>query len=395
MSILKKMKYIFLISAVCLLSGCGTATEQPEVTETELLEDNTERDETILTEAISCIQDKKYPQAIGLLSGIEGNEQAEDLLRQLRYLISGSYIANLNTGVAAIDNTGKVKIEIDDTVYKEIGLGVSSDWENIISLSDGGERLDALDKDGIIHSTSDEDVDSIPTAEKLKSYSDISMLSTDFDNYVLLSSTGQIDAYSKKDGDALDYYKNEVSSLRDVVDVVTGQSRIAALKRDGTVYVADYDKYCNIPDADMYDEIAEWTDIVDISADTIGPIAGLKSDGTVVCSKTDLKGLNGEIIKSRYPYDVSGWNNIIAISNGNSNLLGLKRDGTVVATGNNEHKQLEVSDWQDIVAIAAGDWISIGLKSDGTLVIAGEVSENVDQPDVSGINNLYVPTINY
>lgn len=389
------MKYIFLISAVCMLSGCGTATEQPEATGTELLEDNADSDETILTEAISCIQDKKYPQAIGLLSGIEGNEQAEDLLRQLRYLISGSYIANLNVGVAAIDNGGKVKIELDDTIYKDEEYGKSSDWENIISLSDAQGRLDALDKEGNIHSTRGTNTDDIPVVEKLKSYKDISMLSTDFDNYVLLSNTGQIDAYSKKEGDALDYYKNEVSSLRDVVDVITGQIRIAALKRDGTVYVADYNKYYNAPDDDMYDEIAEWTDIVDISADTAGPIAGLKSDGTVVCTKTDLKGLNGEIIKSRYPYDVSGWNNIIAISSSYSSLLGLKRDGTVVATGNNEHKQLEVSDWHDIVAIAAGGWISIGLKSDGTLVIAGEVSENVDQPDVSGINNLYVPTINY
>jgi len=56
---------------------------------------------------------------------------------------------------------------------------------------------------------------------------------------------------------------------------------------------------------------------------------------------------------------------------------------------------LEVSDWTNIVAVAAGDWISIGLKSDGTLVIAGKTEEGVTTPDVSGVNNLYVPTITY
>lgn len=388
MSITNKVKAIFLITAVCLLSGCGTATEQPEVTGTEVLEDNTDSDETILREAISCIQDKKYPQAIGLLSGIEDNEQAEDLLKQLRYLISGAYIANLNAGAAAIDNSGKVRIALDDTVYKENAYGKSSDWENIISLSSGGERLDALDKDGTIHSTRGTNTDDIPVVEKLKSYTDISVISTDFDNYILLSNTGRIDAYSKRYGDALGYYKNEISSLRDVVDVITGQLSIAALKRDGTVYVADYNKYYKSPDDYMYDEITNWTDIVDISADVTFPIAGLKSDGTVVVSTSKIKGANYSV-----SYDVSNWTDIIAISNGNSSLLGLKRDGTVVATGNNEHKQLEVSGWHDIVAIATGDWISIGLKSDGTLVIAGEVGEGVAQPDVSGINNLYVPII--
>ena len=378
-----KAKCIFLLVFTCLLSGCGITTEVPKVTGTEIQEEKAESDESILKEAISYIQEKRYPQAIGLLSKVEDNKQAEELLKQLRYIISGSYIANINAGVAAIDNNGKVKIAIDDIIYKSNGLGKSSNWTNIVSLSAGGGRLDALDKEGSIHCTGDIEPYDKAVVEQLHSYTDISILSTDYGDYVTLSKTGRVDAYNEST-DALDLFRDEISKLKDVVDVVTGQIRMAALKKDGTVYVADYNKYLNTPDSYFYDEVADWTDIVDISAESIGSIAGLKSDGTVVVSTSDNKYIS---------FDVSGWNDIIAISKGNNSLLGLKRDGTVVATGNNEHKQLEVSDWHDIVAIAAGDWISIGLKSDGTLVIAGEVEDGVDQPDVSNINNLYVPTI--
>ena len=51
--------------------------------------------------------------------------------------------------------------------------------------------------------------------------------------------------------------------------------------------------------------------------------------------------------------------------------MGLKSDGTVVATGNNEYGQCNVSEWRDIVAIVAGWDCTFGLKSDGTVVACG------------------------
>ena len=46
----------------------------------------------------------------------------------------------------------------------------------------------------------------------------------------------------------------------------------------------------------------------------------------------------------------------------------MKADGTVVAVGNNADGQCDVSDWTDIVAIAAGTNFTVGLKSDGTVI---------------------------
>lgn len=403
-----KIKHILLIMAICFIGGCGTGrqdtadnitnqntvntkvTDEAMPTVTKVLTDDTEiADEAKLKNAIAYINDKKYPQAIGLLSQIKDDVQAENLLKQLRYIISGDYIANLGSGIAAIDNKGKVKIVIDDSLYKYYRYDEVSEWTDIKRLSFAGSRLDALDKGGNIHSTIDTDSSYLYVADQLKSYTDLEIISTNYNNYALLSGTGNIYTYSEIYSDVLELYKDYISSWNDIVDVVSGDLRIAALKSDGTVYIADYNKYVNPLYGYLYDEIADWTDIVAISAGPTGSIAGLKSDGTVVVSTSYYINMATYI-----SFDVSDWKDVIAISKSNTTLLGLKRDGTVVATGDNSQKQLEVSDWTDIVAVAAGNWISIGLKADGTLVVAGK-TESGTTLDVSGVKDLYVPIVTY
>lgn len=46
--------------------------------------------------------------------------------------------------------------------------------------------------------------------------------------------------------------------------------------------------------------------------------------------------------------DVSGWTDIIAVSAGSYNTVGLKSDGTVVAAGSNENNRSNVTGWKDI-----------------------------------------------
>jgi len=65
------------------------------------------------------------------------------------------------------------------------------------------------------------------------------------------------------------------------------------------------------------------------------------------------------------------------ISAGYSHTVGLKMDGTVVATGGiNENGQCNTNDWHDIVAISAGISYTVGLKMDGTVVAAGNKKED-------------------
>jgi len=88
---------------------------------------------------------------------------------------------------------------------------------------------------------------------------------------------------------------------------------------------------------------------------------GLRRDGTVVAVGGNDHG----------QCDVSGWRDIVAVAAGNSYTVGLRRDGTVVAVGDNYNGQCDVSGWRDIVAVSAGDIHTVGLRRDGTVVAVG------------------------
>lgn len=107
--------------------------------------------------------------------------------------------------------------------------------------------------------------------------------------------------------------------------------------------------------------ISDWKDIVAISCKTEDLVVGLKRDGSVVAVGENSSG----------QCDVGNWSDIVAISAGSSHAVGLKCDGTVLTTGDNSYGQCDVDDWTDIVAIGAGPGFTVGLKSDGTVVATG------------------------
>ncbi len=92
---------------------------------------------------------------------------------------------------------------------------------------------------------------------------------------------------------------------------------------------------------------------------------GLRTDGTAVAT-----GWNDD-----EQCNVSTWTNLTAISGGSRHTLGLKSGGTVVATGSDSDGQCNVTGWTGITAIATGTWHSLGLKADGTVVAAGRTAE--------------------
>lgn len=97
-------------------------------------------------------------------------------------------------------------------------------------------------------------------------------------------------------------------------------------------------------------------------------IIGLKEDGTVVATGSNNSG----------QCNIDDWSNIIAVSAGGYHTIGLKSDGTVVATGENDHGQCEVSKWENIVAIYAGCYHTVGLTSDGKVIGTGDYYSNFE-----------------
>jgi hypothetical protein len=107
---------------------------------------------------------------------------------------------------------------------------------------------------------------------------------------------------------------------------------------------------------------------------------GLKTDGTVVATAiTDPLYDHGQS-------DVGGWTDIIQVDAGVDHTVGLRSDGTVVATEIIDYPFLEefglsdVDSWTDIIQVAAGAWHTVGLRSDGTVVATGlsSICEDVD-----------------
>ncbi len=97
---------------------------------------------------------------------------------------------------------------------------------------------------------------------------------------------------------------------------------------------------------------------------------GVQFDGAVV--DTDYTSDNEDYINEfKCQHDFCEWSDIIAISEGEWNTVGLKSDGTVIAVGNNGNGRCDVCDWKDIIAVSAGTTYTVGVKSNGEVVTAG------------------------
>ena len=153
-----------------------------------------------------------------------------------------------------------------------------------------------------------------------------------------------------------------------------GNHLVAAVTKDGTVLspsaASSLGSYILTTQTE---DVKHWKNIVSISVGTAHTL-GLKSDGTVVSSgilKPD------KAVESIIQYadaldqgqmNVGSWSGIAAVSAGYRHSVGLRKDGTVVAVGDNSYGQCEVEEWKDIIQISAGSNHTVGLKSDGTVV---------------------------
>ena len=142
---------------------------------------------------------------------------------------------------------------------------------------------------------------------------------------------------------------------------------IVGLKANGTVDVVG-DKYYR-------SKTKDWRDIIAIAAGD-NHVVGLKADGTVISDGLGVKHVDSkegsvESIPCKQ-CNTKDWRNIVAIAAGNYHTVGLKKDGTVVAVGDNNFGQCNTLNWSNVVAVFADESFTVGLKADGTVVAVGE-----------------------
>ena len=211
----------------------------------------------------------------------------------------------------------------------------------------------------------------------------------------------------KKDGTLMGggyFVKNEKRSRSfhqflacdNVIDIVNYDISFAALKQNGTVVCYDFNREYsdasnnwekikkieltlpaivglnNKGEVLVQDfKIPNWEGIVDFYCNRFCSnyvsILGLRSDGKVLsCGViTDSNSFLKEF------YGVDNWKNVVAIAGGKDHVVGLKKDGTVVACGKNDYGQCLVDSWRDIIQIACGENHTVGLRKDGSVVACG------------------------
>lgn len=133
----------------------------------------------------------------------------------------------------------------------------------------------------------------------------------------------------------------------DVAQVeVLYSNAVVVLRTDGTVDIAG--------NAELAAKTASWDNVVKIVTG-YDSIAGVRSDGTAVCSICDI----------------SGWKEIEDIYIHWNGVAGIKTDGTVVTAGTWE-EEYDPSGWKNIKKLYdLEEGTTIGLKRDGTIIKSG------------------------
>ena len=159
---------------------------------------------------------------------------------------------------------------------------------------------------------------------------------------------------------ALGEYKDAKAQVKNT-QYAMGESLLASGDYDGAITA--YQAATGYQDALKRSYQIRYQDLSEgeIAAGNVHTV-GLKTDGTVVATGRNVDG----------QCKVSDWRDIVSIAAGRFQTVGLKADGTVVAAGKNRDGQCKVSGWRDIVSIAAGNDHTVGLKTDGTVVATGD-----------------------
>ena len=67
------------------------------------------------------------------------------------------------------------------------------------------------------------------------------------------------------------------------------------------------------------------------------------------------------------------WEGVTDFALGDSHIVSLLKDGTVIAAGSNHAGQCDVENWENIVFITTGRSCTLGITADGDLKIAGSL----------------------
>lgn len=262
------------------------------------------------------------------------------------------------------------------------------DPKRIVSIAGGDEHTVVLYADGTVAAIGSNSYQQC----NVSSWTDVTAIAAGWNHTVGL----------KKDGTVLfagSSYRNqtEARKWKDIVAIATGTFHTVGLKRDGTVVAVGDDRKGKR-------DVSGWRNIQAIAAGynhTLGldkfgrvlvtgkgkaaklPFGGWKNVKAIAAGNEHSAALteNGEVLivgsGGRSP-ELGA--NIVELDAGFAFTVARKADGTAAVSGYIPGNLSDMWNWTDLVKIAAGRLHAVGLKKDGTLVAAGE--NNKGQCDV-------------
>lgn len=243
------------------------------------------------------------------------------------------------SNVASVGEVGAyyeipIALRWDGTVLTGDNNPVVAEWRNIIAIYVYFDEIIGLCLDGTVVSTNPE--------SSCTSWTNVESIHVPRTVIGLLGITKDGKVLSEKEDD-------DLSAWTDIIHVNSGMG-VVGLRQDGTVL------YSNGSGTQVMEG---WTDVV--AVDCYWDIMALRSDGTILTTAKEVYGT---------PLDFSGWNNVVAIDVDGYDYIGLKADGSVIATGGFEYvdEELDLSKWKDMVEVRSAGYSMIGLRADGTVL---------------------------
>ena len=237
-------------------------------------------------------------------------------------------------------------------------LGAAS-WTDVVQVCFGGYGLLGLTRDGdVLCTDKDWEAEHADWKHVIRLYPDFSWA-------------------LRRDGTVLGSETFEGGPWTNVDSVYIQADSYFALTRDGRVLVG-YNGYLDgryLDDKRLID-VLSWTDVVQLGFDVNGWArfvpAGLRADGTVVVPQEFESSSPGV-------WNTSDWTGVKRLYSGAYYTYGLHADGTVLGTAGEYGRDPvvdEVRTWTQIAALypsqtVTGESHIVGLRFDGTLIAAG------------------------
>lgn len=230
----------------------------------------------------------------------------------------------------------------------------ANNWRNLISIAANEGSMVGLHSDGTVSGAGrDMSFSNGRMADSVKHLKDIVAVDISMNTLAVLKSDGTVTVSGSNDEGQCDVY-----GWKDIVAISTGSFHTLGLRKDGTVVAVGNNDYgqCNV---------SGWKDIVGICADDTHSV-GLKADGTVVAVGSNEDG----------QCDVNEWTGIVSLTAGGNRTIGITKDRGLVLAGRPGETVSEVDmlygpDWTNLEAVSTSGFTIMGVRKDGTVVADG------------------------